>query len=76
MTTVTLAEGVPPIVVTMQTELRNILVTFQQHESALDLADLVTRIQALEANQLPAGTEGDILIYQGGSWVGTDTLPT
>lgn len=50
--------------------------------TGVDLTDLTARlaaaeaaVAALEANQLPAGNEGDILIHSGGHWVGTDTLP-
>lgn len=47
-------------------------------------AELMARVVALEtavadmqANppQLPSGTEGDLLMFTGGQWVGTDTLP-
>ena len=36
---------------------------------------MLARIAALEANQLPAAEEGDILVYTEGSWNATDTLP-
>jgi len=38
-------------------------------------ASLVARLAALEANQLPAGSDGDILIHQDGAWRASDELP-
>ena len=34
------------------------------------------RLDALEANQLPTGVLGDILVHNGTIWAATDTLPT
>jgi hypothetical protein len=36
---------------------------------------MLARIAALESNQLPAGTDGDILIHKDGTWTATDELP-
>ena len=63
-------------VVTLSQELRTIVVTLLPASGTADLSALVARIEDLEANRLPVGTEGDILIYQGGAWGATDTLPT
>lgn len=38
-------------------------------------AILAARIAVLEANQLPAGAEGDILVHDGTGWKATDELP-
>jgi hypothetical protein len=36
---------------------------------------LVDRVNDLEINQLPPGTAGDILVYNGAAWVSTTELP-
>ena len=38
-------------------------------------SDILARLDALEANQLPAGAPGQILIYGPGGWAPSDTLP-
>lgn len=41
-----------------------------------NLDAITSRLDALEANQLPAGVLGDILVHNGTVWAATDTLPT
>lgn len=75
-TVVRLIQETRTIAVSLSQTPCTIAVTLKPASGMADLSALVARIEDLEANQLPAGNEGDILIYQGGAWGATDTLPT